>query len=344
MLFKTEPILTLRHNNAGAQQMASFQQRGDTWRARVRRKGQADLSASFNTKAEAQRWAAQVEGDMSRSRFVDNREAERTTLEQALGRYLKEVTPHKKGAKQEEVRIKRWLKHSLAKRPLTGVTSSDLATYRNERLKAGVSGSTIRLDLAVISNLYTVASVEWRMEGLTNPCAKLKKPKPGKARDRRPSSRELAAVMTAAAEIHPELPVIIELAVTTAMRRGELLLLRRDQVRGRVAYLEDTKNDERRGVPLSSRALELIKKLPARIDGQIFSLSPQTVSNYFPLACKAAKVEDLHFHDLRHEATSRLFESDFQLMEVAAITGHKTLSQLKRYTHLSPETLAAKLG
>lgn len=323
--------------------MASFQQRGDTWRARVRRKGQPDLSASFDTKAEAQRWAAQIEGDMSRSRFVDNREAERTTLAQALERYEAEVTVHKKGASQERGRINRWLKHKLAKKTLASITSADLADFRKERA-AKVSGSTIRLDLAVLSNLFNVAAIEWRMEGLNNPCEKLRLPKPGKARDRRPSARELAHLLDAAENIHPEMPVIIELAVFTAMRRSELMLLRRNQIRGRVAYLDDTKNDERRAVPLSTRALKLIEKLPTRIDGNLFSLTPFRVTVYFRRACQDAGIKDLRLHDLRHEATSRLFESDFQIMEVAAITGHKTLSQLKRYTHLSPEALAAKLG
>jgi integrase len=323
--------------------MASFQQRGDAWRARVRRKGQPDLSATFDTKADAARWAAQVEADISRSRFVDNREAERTTLAQALTRYEEEYTASKKGAKQERGRINRWLKHKLAKKPLSAITSSDLADYRKERL-AKVSGSTVRLDLAVLSNLFNVAAIEWRMEGLSNPCEKMKMPKPGRARDRRPTARELAHVIDAAANIHPDMPAIIELAVLTAMRRSELVMLTRNQIRGRVAYLDDTKNGDRRAVPLSKRALAIIEGLPEKAGGELFSLSPDRVTVYFREACRDAGVKDLRFHDLRHEATSRLFEANFQMMEVAAITGHKTLAMLQRYTHLSPEALAAKMG
>ena len=140
------------------------------------------------------------------------------------------------------------------------------------------------------------------------------------------------------------MPIIIELAADTAMRRTELVMLTRDQIRGKVAYFEDSKNGSRRSVPLSPRALELLKVLPARIDGRVFSISPQSVSNYFPRACAAAGVVDLHYHDLRHEATSRLFERGFDLMTVQAITGHKTLSMLKRYTHLSPDHIADKLA
>ena len=324
--------------------MAYFEKRGDTWRAQIRRKGHPTLSATFDTKAEAQRWAAEVEGDMSRARFVDNREAQRTTLYDALKRYRREVSDLKKGAKQEGVRIQAWLDHPLADKPLAAITSSDLAEYRDARLDEGASTATVRLDLAVISHLFTVAGKEWRMDGLVNPCKNLRMPKGSKPRDRRPTTAELTKLYQEAALLHHELPVIIELAADTGMRRSELVLLRREQLRGKVAYLEDTKNGERRAVPLSSRAVELLKSLPVRLDGRFFSLSPQTVSNYFPKACESAGVSGLRLHDLRHEATSRLFERGFSMMEVAAITGHKTLSMLKRYTHLSPQDLAEKLG
>lgn len=324
--------------------MAYFEKRGNAWRAQIRRKGQPTLSATFDTKAEAQRWAAEIEGDMSRSRFVDNRAAMRTTLAKALQQYDREVTEHKKGAAQERTRIKRWRAHPLAEKSLGEITPSDLAEFRDQRLKGGASSATVRLDLAVISHLYTVAAKEWRLEGLTNPCQNLRMPKGSKARDRRPTSDELRRVYAEAAKLHPELPVIIELAADTAMRRSELVLLRREQVKDKIVALEDTKNGERRMVPLSTRARELFKSLPARIDGKVFSIAPNTVSNYFPKACQAAGVSGLTFHDLRHEATSRLFERGFAIMEVQAITGHKTMAMLKRYTHLSPHDLADKLG
>jgi integrase len=325
--------------------MAYYEKRGDAWRAQIRRKGYPTLSASFDTKAEAQRWAAEVEGDMSRARFVDIREAESTTLYDALTRYQSEVTEGKKGAKQEGVRIEKWKLSSLAHKSLASLRSSDMATYRDAELKAGKSTATVRLDLAVISHLFTVATKDWGIEGLTNPCRAIRMPKGSKQRERRPSSDELKAIYILAAEMNPELRVIIELAVETAMRRSELVTLRKDQIRGKVAYLEDTKNGERRSVPLSSRALALLEGLPTPIaGGRFFHLKADTISNYFPLVCEKAGISDLRLHDLRHEATSRLFERGFTLMEVASITGHKTLAMLKRYTHLSPQDLAEKLG
>jgi len=323
--------------------MATYQKRGTAWRALIRRKGYPTLTATFDTKAEATKWASGIEGDMSRSKYVDSSKAEQTTLAAALTTYTK-ISDAKKGAKQEAVRIKRWLLHPLSEKYLSAITSSDLATYRDERLKQNVATATVRLELAIISHLFTIAAKEWHMTGLVNPCTNIRLPKGSKERDRRPTTKELQKICEAANVINRELPIIIELAADTAMRRTELVMLRREQIRGRVAYFEDSKNGSRRAVPLSTRALELLKSLPARIDGRVFSLSPQSVSNYFPRACVAAGVVNLHYHDLRHEATSRLFERGLDIMEVAAITGHKTLAMLKRYTHLSPENLADKLA
>lgn len=325
--------------------MATIEQRANgTWRTKIRKKGYPSLSASFDTKAEAQRWAAEIEGDMSRKRFVDTREAEGTTVAQALERYEREVSINKKGARQEKTRIKVWSESKYGSKSLAELRSSDLAEYRDVRLAEGMSTNTVRLSLALISHLYTVAIKDWGIEGLSNPVAKLRMPKGSRERDRRPTSAELKAVLKAAAVIHSEMPVVIEMAIETAMRRSELLTLRREHIKGKHALLEDTKNGSRRLVPLSLRARALIESLPARMDGFVFSLAPHSVSQYFLRACRDAKVEDLHFHDMRHEGTSRLFEKGLSIMEVASITGHKTMSMLKRYTHLCPDALADKLG
>ncbi|MGP5441842.1 tyrosine-type recombinase/integrase [Pseudomonas helleri] len=325
--------------------MATIEQRANgTWRAKIRKKGYPSLSASFDTKADAQRWAAEIEGDMSRKRFVDTREAESTTLAEALERYEREVSKQKKGARQELTRIKTWSDSKYGSKSLAELRSSDLADYRDARLAEGISTNTVRLSLALISHLYTVAIKDWGIEGLSNPVAKLRMPKGSRERDRRPTSAELDGLLKAAAAIHHELPVVIEIAIETAMRRSELLTLRREHIKGKHALLEDTKNGSRRLVPLSLRARALIESLPARIDGSVFSLAPHSVSQYFLRACRVAKVDDLHFHDMRHEGTSRLFEKGLSIMEVASITGHKTMSMLKRYTHLCPDALADKLG
>jgi len=138
------------------------------------------------------------------------------------------------------------------------------------------------------------------------------------------------------------------------MRQGELLALewRNIDLVRKVARVEESKNDHRRrdrtqgrDVPLSSGAITVLKSLPRNLSGMVSDIGTMAVVHAFQRACKRTGIEGLRFHDLRHEATSRLFErGGWGVMEVAAITGHKTLAMLKRYTHLRAEDLAAKLG
>lgn len=326
--------------------MATIRDRGERqWEARVRRRGFQTICKTFNTKADAEKWAGIVESEMTRRVFVDWREAEKTTLGEALERYLREITPQKKGH-QEAYVIKAWLRHPLALRPLTAVRSSDLAAYRHERLKE-VGPKTVIHALNVISHLYNVAKSEWGMEGLINPVAAIKKPKLPPGRSRRISATELKRLLEAAADSDMKcLTAIIELALETAMRRGELVALRWEYVdlEKRVAHLPMTKNGEPRDVPLSSRAVEILRNHPRSTDGRVFPIHPDSVTRAFGDACKKAGIEGLRFHDQRHEATSRFFEHDgLELMDVAKITGHKTLQMLHRYTHLRAEQVAKKL-
>jgi integrase len=116
-------------------------------------------------------------------------------------------------------------------------------------------------------------------------------------------------------------------------------------VRLQTAFLPETKNGESRGVPLSLAAIQVLKALPRSVSGAVFpGVTSEAIKRAFIRACRRAEIENFRFHDLRHEATSRLFEKNLDMMEVASITGHKTLQMLKRYTHLRAEDLARKLG
>jgi len=130
------------------------------------------------------------------------------------------------------------------------------------------------------------------------------------------------------------------------MRRGEILSLTWNNVdlQKRVARLIDTKNGEGRSVPLTQKATALLLALPRSIDGRVFATTAEAVKLAFQRAVVRAGIEDFHFHDLRHEGVSRLFEKGLNVMEVASISGHKTLQMLKRYTHLSSECLLSKIG
>lgn len=329
--------------------MASFRKRGDLqWQARIARKGFPPKVKTFNSKAEAEAWAATVESAMARGIFINGAESERTTLREAFERYGREITVQKKSAAQESSRIKIILSHPLALRSLSSLRSSDVASYRDLRLKT-VGAQTVVHDLNLISNLFNIARKEWGMENLSNPVELVKKPKLPNGRNRRLVGDEENRLLHAAgASKSTTLKPLILFALETAMRLGEILSLTWENInleKG-VASLSYTKNGESRQVPLSSAAIEILSGMPRNTESdRVFWAwtAIDSVKGLWRRVCDKAGVDDFHFHDLRHEATSRLFEQGFNPMEVASITGHKTLQMLKRYTHLRAEDLARRM-
>jgi integrase len=145
---------------------------------------------------------------------------------------------------------------------------------------------------------------------------------------------------------NPWVKPAVQLALETAMRRGELLSLQWQDidVAKRVAHLHVTKNGCTRDVPLSLKACEVLAGLPRSIDGSVFPVTTEAFKQAFSRACLNAKIADLHFHDLRHEATSRLAQRLPNVIELAAVTGHYDLKMLQRYYHVSASDLARKIG
>lgn len=324
--------------------MASFRKRSNGWQARIRRKGYPDLTKTFSTRSEANAWARQVESDIDKGSFVSRIEAENTTLFQLLNRYLNEITPHKKHFKVEVCRIKAWLKNPLSQRYLSTLRTTDFALWRDERVKQGKSSNTIKLELAIISHLYSVARAEWGFESLENPIKYLRMPKLPNGRTRRVSNDEIQLLIKHSCS--KELPSILKLAVETGMRRGEIVSITWKSVdfAKRTIALKETKNGESRIVPLSSEAINILSSHQRSLDGKVFDMTAHAVTYAFIRSCKRAGIFDLHFHDLRHEAVTRMFEKGLNVIEVGSVSGHKTLQMLKRYTHLKAEELALKLG
>ncbi|EAT15532.1 hypothetical protein [Desulfuromonas acetoxidans] len=165
--------------------MASIGKRGPyQWQVKIRRKGYPLQSKTFETEVEAKKWARLIESEMDRGVFHSQVEAENTTLDEALERYLQEITPSKKGAKQERSRINILRKSPLAPRFLASIRGTDIAKYRDERLQDR-SPITVNNELIVLSHLFSVARKEWGMEALRNPVSDIRKPKLPPGRDRR---------------------------------------------------------------------------------------------------------------------------------------------------------------
>jgi integrase len=268
-------------------------------------------------------------------------------LSDLLQRYGSEVSPTKRSQLREQQTIQFMLRHKIAAYSMEKLTPAVVANYRDERLKS-VAPATIIRELSILSSVISHARKEWGLP-TSNPCALVRKPTSPPGRSRLLTTDEEARLI---AELQPVrrrstwmVPLIL-LALETAMRRGELLSLRWENVNvlAQTALLPMTKNGTARIVPLSKSAVSVLQALPQAINGRVFPLSYMVVNNCFVAACKRAGIVDLHFHDLRHTATTRLAEKLPNVIELAAVTGHQTIQMLKRYYHPKAEILARKLG
>lgn len=362
--------------------MASIQKRmwvgakGDTltrWDAAITRKGNRRRTRTFKTRGAAERWVHLTEAELERGTFKSTDVAERMTLRDAMRRYLQEVSPLKKSY-LGEVSLASVIQPHLGNHPLLELDGSLLASYRDKRLAMKVrcqsrqedgtahmvnqprlvSTQTVRHELMFIRRVIDQARREWGVHlPAGNPVDVVRLPKASRPRDRRLNGDEEQRLLEAMANAadrkgcrNAYLQPAFILAVETTMRRGEIVKLKWADVdmKRRIATLRDTKNGEDRVIALSSRAVKTLEAMPRSIDGRVLPLTSNALRLGWTRAVKRAGITGLRFHDLRHEAVSRLFEKGLNPMEVASVSGHKTLQMLKRYTHLKMEELALRLG
>lgn len=332
--------------------MASFSKRGDYWRAQVRAKGQETISRTFDTKAQAQIWARSIENEMDRGVYIDRSEAELTTLLEAIERYEKETIARKGYPGQELQRTKHWKAQPLAKRYLATLRGADFAKYRDSRMDGGRAAATVRQELQVVSHLFETARKEWGMEGLLNPLKNIRKPHANNERERRLEPGEFERL---SAELgrrgNPYALPAFELAIETSLRQGMLMALRWEwidfnsrAIRIPTAYRRQANKGVPAALPLSSRAIAVLQAMPRAINGKVFDTTTAAIVMIWKKSRLALGIKNLRWHDLRHEAASRFSERGLHPLQIAAVTGHKNLNMLRRYTHLKVEDLAVMLG
>ena len=327
--------------------MASIRFRSNKWQARVSRKGEQSLVKTFQTKEDAERWARSIEVEWDKGTYQNTHQAQKTTFGELIERYLREVTPLMRGAKEDTIRLKAILRKPIAKVNVLLLNSSRIAKYRDARLQEVSAGTVIR-ELAYFSSIINHARREWDIN-IANPVMLVRKPPSPQGRNRILSHEEEVKLLQACEpkanrNIYTR-PFII-LALETAMRRGELLSLRWDNIdcAKRTAFLHLTKNGDSRTVPLSIRAIEALKALPRSIDGRVLPINFAALENTFKRARERAGLNDLRIHDLRHTAVTRLAEKLPNLIELSAVSGHRSLAMLKRYYHPKAEDIARKLA
>ena len=341
-----------------------------TWKAVIRKAGWPTTIKTFRLKKDADDWSRRTEDEMVRGLFIQRGPAERLTFEAAMKRYLSDVTPTKRPLTQNAERNRAGsLVAFFGKYSLAAITTELIAQYRDARLagedrvKEGKArpraANTVRLDLALLGHLFTVAVKEWGLGLPYNPVLNLRRPSPGPGRNRRLSDEEERRLLCAVDKhSNPMLSWIVRLAVETGMRSSEIVTLRPSQVElhRRIVRLIETKNTLPRTVPLSLAATEILRIAlanPARPNetdlifygepGRDGRRRPYNFNKVWGDIKRGADVTDFKFHDLRHEAVSRLVEAGLSDQEVASISGHKSMQMLRRYTHLRAEDLVARL-
>lgn len=330
--------------------MATFVKRGTQWRAQVSKNGQRP-SASFDTKAEATAWAARIETEIDSQRLGT---IPRKTYAELMQRYSEEVSSKKRSARNEQNRIAFYLREEpdLFVKWIADLRPADFAALRDRRLRVA-SGETIRRDFNVLSGALSVAVKEWGWLH-TNPMTNVKRPPPGKSRSRLITQAEVGMVLAAlqytregrADRISQRLGVAFLFALETAMRVGEILALKPEHVdtAARVATLLMTKNGDTRRVPLSTEAVRLLGQLPPVAPGElVFAMSSSSADANFRKALKLTPIEDLHFHDTRHEAITRLAKR-IEVLDLARMTGHRNINELLTYYNESAESISLKLA
>ncbi|MDP6399216.1 MAG: site-specific integrase [Arenicellales bacterium] len=325
--------------------MATIRKFRGKFNVQIRKQGYPSISRTFANLTTAKRWASTTEADMERNLHVvipDN-----TTVGELLDRYEKEISPLHKSHKVEKYRLQT-LREYLGDKRVSALLPSVVCKYRDTRLKV-VSPASLKRELTILSSVLNIAFKEWGIGIPQNPVSMVSLPKIARGRDRRLERGEEEKLLSASGELKR----LIVLALETGMRRGEILNIKKshiDFVR-QTLLIPLTKTDTPRTIPLSSRAIAALREqlrgsenvIPIE-ETALFSYTARGLSGAFLRLCRKHGLENLHFHDLRHEATSRFFEKGLNPVEVATITGHKDPRMLMRYTHLRAEDLVKRLG
>jgi integrase len=325
--------------------MANIRKRGDNWQVQVRRQGFPSRNRTFNRHQEAAAWARAQELAMDRLEAGVYQPAA-CTLASILSEYLAKVTPAKKSAASETRRLNRLIRDPLASYRVCDLSPEVLATFRDRRLEQGLRAAGY--DLQLIRHALNVAKAEWGVTLQNNPVNAIRMPPKPKPRERRLKPGEYELLLNYAAMSHSWFmePLII-LAVETGMRLGEMLKVTWDDwdSEKQTLYLRDTKNGSNRLIPISDSANAVMRTITKRHQ-RILPTNYEAVKSAWRRLCMRAGIEQLRFHDLRHEAISRWIERGLTIPEVAILSGHKNKTALLSYSHatLEPYMILKKLN
>ncbi len=315
------------------------------WTAEIRQPDNKYISKTFLKKSNATNWAREVEYQLDKQQYEDFSDSARLTLGDLIMRYRDEITPTKKGSACEGHKLNLMLRHKIAKCRLLELKAKNIFDFKND-IRINRKPATINKYIHYIYTIWETAKVQWDIAlPSRNPASLVSKEKIKTKIDRILSPDEYRDLLIAASKSNlPFLADIIEFAYITAMRFGEITKLEVKDIdfHKSIAKLLDTKNGEDRAVPLTKRALEICNKY--RFRNALFDIKRDQFRHYYEQACRRAKIKDFRFHDLRACAITNLFLRGWSIAEVSVVSGHKSWSELKRYTRIKPLDLVKKIN
>ncbi len=331
--------------------MATIQKRkwskSVSWVAQVRRKGFKSLVKTFKSRSSAVKWARHMEKNLDSGIVSDFSEASKLKIKDIINRYLNERKhTGKKGWRVEEYNLGKLMRDPVVDVNLLQFGSKDITDYKIRRLEE-VCPTTFNKSLSLLKVLIDTAIHDWGINIPINPCINFKRLREPKPRDRRLEGDEESRLIKACARSDNKyLKPMVELSIETALRKGELLSLKFNQIdwSNRTITLTETKNYEKRVVPLSEKAYGILRSQVIRLDGRIFPMTVDSLKFWWKQAKRRAKIKDFRYHDLRRHSCSLLFEKGLSVPEVQLISGHKDPRVLlNTYTKLDPVKIAKKL-
>jgi integrase len=328
--------------------MARIEARGKKWRALVRLKGHPTASCTFHRRKAAEDWARATEDALRAGKELPGASPKLVDL---IDRYTKEMARFGKPlSATKQGNLRRW-SESLGERDVATLKGQDLLDHAAGR---EISPATMAMEFGFLAEVLAAGRSLWDLAipdviAAVRPTLRrigaIGKPQ---ERDRRPTQHELDLLDAFFRFNFGKIPMrdLVPFAIDTAMRQAEIMGLRWEDYRPGdkpTIFIRDRKDPKNKSgnsqwVPLLGRSAEIIER-QAHTGPLIFPYNGDSAGAAFRRACVRLEIEDLHFHDLRHEGASRLFEQGYQIQEVAIVTGHRDWKSLKRYTNLKPASL-----
>lgn len=338
--------------------MATIRKRGDRYHVQIRRKGSSPITKTFLKFSDAKEWATLQERQADRGELGPDRKVlETITLADLVTRYRDTILPGKKAGHKEAEMLTAFLRHPICKKRLSDLTATDFMKWKEERVngkgyRQPITAKSAKRFLSPVQRMFELAMTEWEIPLRENPLSRFKLKVIDNKRQRRLREGELDRLLVAGKKTrNPLIIPIVRFALETAMRRGEILALRlRDvDLERQSATVRESKNGYSRTIPLSQAAVMVLTDAIGRMNdiekaknGRLFPITPLALRLAWDRLTKRAEIDDLNFHDLRHEAISRLFELGLTVPEVASVSGHRDMRMLFRYAHASHVSIIAK--